>query len=174
MITPAVLIQMERILLMSRSSTLLKDKEEMGNMKVMRGVYLQSNAEDVAVTMSCLLRKHCSHLIPVQQVEFVEAMETVKMVEFADGSTCMMKEEEEEEGKTRQDRYLNMLSSSLLSVMSKKQTSSLAGQEQSNFWLRAMGPEWWTSSPFSMYGRTETEAMCSAENKNVYRMWCEL
>ena len=174
MITPAVLIQMERILLLSRSSTLLKDKEEEGNMKVMRGVYLQSNAEDVAVTMSCLLRKHCSRLIPVQQMEFAEAMETVETVEtveFADASV-MKKKEEEEEGKTRQDRYLNMLSSSSI-LMSQKQTSS-SEQEQSSFWLRAMGPEWWTSSPFSMYGRTETEAMCSAENKNVYRMWCEL
>jgi hypothetical protein len=67
MITPKVLIRMECILLLSsksltRSSELLDEEEDEdeGAPARPRGVYLQSNAEDVAVTISCLVRRYCT------------------------------------------------------------------------------------------------------------------
>jgi len=125
------------------------------------GIYIQSNAEDVAVTLENLMRQNCQALTPRHK-----PLSSFSNQPNGQGASQLEHEigGSDEEEATRHSKYLKMVRLSA--------SMEGGGGGDSGSWMRAEGEGWWDHPPsFFAYGKTETEAMCDAENKPVYRMW---
>ena len=146
MVTPWLLCSMEE-LLVSSNDKVLGDG----------GIYIQSNAEDVAVTMEHLIEQHCPLLCRrngesnnANPIDEDRSSLPVKPVDVV----------------TRHSKYLQMIKDHTLNG------STTSGIASTLSWMRATGPHWLTTSPYAANGGlTETEAMCQLEQKPLYRQF---
>ena len=132
------------------------------------GIYFQSNAEDVAVTIEHLLIRNCAKLCPNHQPHTLHAPATHHTtIALGRGG-----DDGEEAQGTRHFKYLKILSSMASDQGGGGGDGGMEeGGENTPSWMRAKGPTWWSTSPFEPHAKTETEAMCQALDKPMYRMW---
>ena len=135
------------------------------------GIYFQSNAEDVAVTMEYLLMRNCVKLRPHHQPHTLRAPaghHAAAALRRGGGGRCGCNSMEAKG--TRHSKYLKILSS-MATVQGGGGGSMEEGAGNAGSWMRAKGHRWWSISPFEPHARTETEAMCQALDNPMYRMW---
>ena len=120
-------------------------------------LYIQSNAEDVALYCRKLITEHCHNM---------SIATSVSQCTFPDGSNASHLSLLEEEWVTSVEQISQEADIRFGSRLMRYLRNVDVGSETS----RAVGSGWLLHSPLPLAGRTETEAACSIEGKSVHRV----